>query len=234
MATLSLLPVLKKSEQVQKLFDLKEAQQLNAGYLEHLRNMVADIKKFLDSVRSAEQADRRLTSRPVYFTGHSLGGAAAIIASRRVLGDEKRDYKGWFGSRMKTITFGAPPISAIPVVTKPDDPPIYNLIRPGDIVPGVSIDVLGIPLLSKVVGQLPGTPYHWGYHYLISNDGKRVSITRYAYKRGKVFRSTGAQFFLGAIKLRAFRDTMACHYMPNYAKDLECLVFPEDCRKWHG
>jgi len=207
---------------------------MNAGYLGHLKNMVAETKKFLDSVRNAEQADSRLTSRPVYFTGHSLGGAAAIIASRRVLEDEKRDYKSWFGSRMTTLTFGAPPISPIPVVIDPGDPPVYNLIRPGDIVPSVSIDILGIPLLNRVVAQLPGTPYHWGDHYLISDDGNRVSISRYAYRRGKVFRSTGAQFLVGAMKLRAFRDAMACHYMANYAKDLECLVFPDDCRKWHG
>jgi hypothetical protein len=232
--TLSLLPFLKKSNLVEKLFDLKTAQRLNAGYLDHVDGMVARTKIFLDGVMRVEEANPSLKSRPLYFTGHSLGGAAAIIVSRRVLEDEKRGYGRWFASRMITVTFGAPPISAIPIATNPADPPIYNLLRPGDIVPGVSIDVLGIPLVNKVVLQLPGTPYHRGDHYRIDDDGTNVSVRRYRYKRGSVFQSTAGQFVIGLTKLRAFGHTMGCHYMANYAKDLECLVFPTDCRKRKG
>jgi hypothetical protein len=232
--TLSLLPFLKKSKLIEKLFDLKTAQRLNAGYLEHVNGMVAQTKMFLDEVIKAEEGDPRLRARPLYITGHSLGGAAAIIVSGRLLKDIKRGYKDRFASRMITVTFGAPPISAVRITANPDDPPIYNLLRPGDIVPSVSIDVLGIPLVNKVVFQLPGTPYHRGDHYRIYDDGKNVSVRRYRYKRGKILRATAGQFFLGMGKLRAFTHAMGCHYMANYAKDLECLAFPTDCRKRKG
>src|SRR4029077_11550813 len=144
--TLSLLPFLKRSKLLEKIFDLKTAKFLNAGYLQHVDSMVRHNKEFLDGVMRANQANSSLKSRPLYFTGHSLGGAAAIIVSREVFEDAKRPYKSWFGSRIITLTFGAPPISGRQVIAQPEDPPVYNLLRPGDIVPSASIDVLGIPL----------------------------------------------------------------------------------------
>jgi len=229
--TLSLFPFL-KNKLVERVFDLPKAKRLNAGYLEHVNGMVAQTKIFLDKIIKEEEADPQLRNRPLYFTGHSLGGAAALITSGRIWEDEKRDYKDWFASRIKVVTFGAPPISAVAIAAASGDPPIFNLLRPGDVVPAVSLDLLGIPLLNRFLLAVPGTPHHRGEHYIISDDGKAISIRQQPYKRKHVFRSVRRQFFVGMRSFHAVRDTMGCHYMPNYAKDLECLVFPGDCRKW--
>ena len=103
---LSLFPIL-KNKFTERIFDLPKAQKLNAGYLEHVKGMVKQTKMFLDTVISEEKANPKLRKRPVYFTGHSLGGAAAIIVSGKVLLDDERGYKDWFASRMTVMTFGA-------------------------------------------------------------------------------------------------------------------------------
>jgi lipase (class 3) len=224
---LSLIPKLKKSKRLQRIFDMENGANENAAYVRHLLGIVKQVKRFLDKAIGQENADPSLRGRPLYITGHSLGGAASIVTRKRLLHSKQTQYAKGFGSRTITVTFGAPPLLAKVEFPLPGGPPVYNIVRPNDIVPCLSLDLIGIPLLSRTgfVPRLPATPFHFGEHYLLRANKKVVDVAKHSIKHRSVFGLASLQFLSGALRLRAFRQVISCHGMASYAKDMERVAF---------
>jgi Lipase (class 3) len=81
----SFLPFLRNFDSARRLFDFQKGFAENACYLQHLYGLVAQVKDFLDNVIKEETELTELKKRRLYITGHSLGGAAAIVTCRRLI-----------------------------------------------------------------------------------------------------------------------------------------------------
>ena len=91
-----------------------ESFELHSGYLESFNVVRADIEQALDATRLDQ----------LIVTGHSLGGALAIVTTRLL----KPDSTG------ACYTFGAPPVGTIDVQNSLKTP-VYEIINELDIVP---------------------------------------------------------------------------------------------------
>ncbi len=91
-----------------------EEIELHSGYLDAFELVKDDIKSVLDST----------TYDQLFITGHSLGGALAMVATRILTSD----ITG------ACYTYGAPPIGTIDIQNKLKTP-IYEIINEIDIVP---------------------------------------------------------------------------------------------------
>lgn len=92
-------------------------------------------------------ADDELKDLPLYITGHSLGGALAIVATYALESDHVAACYTFGGPRVGNMHFG-----------RRIKPPIYRVVNAADIVarlpPGPIIDVLTV-----VMRALPIVPY---------------------------------------------------------------------------
>lgn len=233
LVTISMVPFLRKRPALRRVFDLENGVAENAAYLIHLEGMLKQVKQFLDRVIVEENANPSLKDRPLYITGHSLGGAASIIIRRRLLSSGQEQYAKTFNSRMITVTFGAPPILAEPEQIESDAPPVYNLIRHNDIVPCLSLDVIRIPIFGplEVVPELPSTPHHFGDHFLLQVNRKVMAVRRHSFKRGPIFLHAAFQFLVGMFTFKAFQRVAKCHVVGSYAKDMASCLSPNDEEK---
>jgi hypothetical protein len=197
-----------------RVFDMQRGVPENLAYLMHLERVIKQVKKFLDNVIEEERKDPSLSQRKLYITGHSLGGAAAIITRRRLLSSSDPKYKRTFNSRMETLTFGAPPLLEAAEEIDAGEPPVYNIYRPNDAVPCMSLDL---------VGFLPGTPYHYGDHFILKVNRRERSVQKLVVNRGAVFRKmifTG----VGGWPWKAPTRVFSCHGMATYAQDFERII----------
>ena len=101
---------------------------LHSGYLEALRLVVDEINATLND----------LSPDQLFVTGHSLGGALAIVFTRL----HATSTNG------ACYTYGAPPVGAVEVQYKLKTP-VYEVINEFDIVPN-----LPHPLVGKILGWL--------------------------------------------------------------------------------
>ena len=85
---------------------------------------------------------------PLYITGHSLGGALAVVATYCLSSDQIAACYTFGGPRVGNLAFG-----------KSIKPPIYRVINAADLVPRLPPSYLieGITLLIR---WLPVIPYH--------------------------------------------------------------------------
>jgi hypothetical protein len=234
LVTLSFLPGLRDISMFRRLFDFENGFQENAGYANHLEGMVKQTRDFLRRVVLEEQANPDLRTRPLFITGHSLGGAASIIARRRLLGigspkalsENDALIASMFGQRLVTVTFGAPPCLTAPEPYPPGSPPVANIIRPSDIVPCLSLDLIGLPFKVLTV-KPPATPYHFGTHFMLRRSGSGIAIERCVIKRNATLRRCLVDFVKGAVVLRPFRAAVEGHVISSYAKDMLAVGFPE-------
>lgn len=105
-----------------------EEVALHSGYLEALRLIDDEINATLDNL-SADQ---------LFVTGHSLGGALAIVFTRLHAAS----------TNGACYTYGAPPVGAVEVQYKLKTP-VYEIVNEFDIVPN-----LPHPMVGKVLGWL--------------------------------------------------------------------------------
>jgi hypothetical protein len=113
----------------------------------------------------ASQLEKRLAeipNKPIYLTGHSLGGALALVASAALAGRPE------FGDRIAAVyTFGAPRVGkrTFSEIVKA---PHYRVVNKGDIVPLVPPTWLrgyvhtGTPILLKPGANKPSFKRPWG------------------------------------------------------------------------
>lgn len=112
-----------------------EENSIHAGF-----SMYVD--SFFEQVTEAlNQFD--FTSKNIYLTGHSLGGAAALVLFKR-LQDAKYDFDATLGTQV--YTFGSPPISAEKLIIGEN---IHHYRNEGDFVPHLT------QLIGLLIRRLP-------------------------------------------------------------------------------
>jgi len=215
LAFFSMLPKLRRWKLLEQIFDMENGVSENAAYLQHLKGVVLQVKNFLDDVIQAETKDPSLAQRKLYITGHSLGGAAAIITSRRLLSSSDTKYKQTFHARMETLTFGAPPLLEQAEEVKPGEPPVYNVYRPNDAVPCMSLDLISI---------VASTPYHFGDHFILKVSRSVVAVKRLKLNRGAILGKMVLRGLCGW-PWKAPARIFQCHGMGTYAQDMERVTF---------
>lgn len=110
--------------------------------------------------------------RGIFITGHSLGGAAAIIISQRL--HKAHITQG----KLLTFTFGSPPVSTEQIIT---NQPIYQFQNEGDFIPflpqimAVTLNIIpGLKLILKnwnpVLVEALFSYNHQGQVYLIDRN----------------------------------------------------------------
>ncbi|KAI9731277.1 MAG: hypothetical protein M1818_007902 [Claussenomyces sp. TS43310] len=112
----------------------------HAGFLSVARKMIRPVAERL---RFLLHEDPRRSESSLLITGHSAGGAVAALLYSHMLSTSKQAESklniltGCF-KRLHCITFGAPPISLLPLV-KPEHPRLrkslfYSFINEGDLI----------------------------------------------------------------------------------------------------
>jgi len=82
------------------------------------------------------------TQRPIYITGHSLGGAIALIAALNL---QPYSFEACY-------TFGAPRVCGISGEKHDNGKTIYRIVHENDVVPSLPLVILGYwPFLGELV-----------------------------------------------------------------------------------
>lgn len=135
------------------------AVKVHAGFYDAFRNIENKLRHCLE----AQKAEL-----PIYLTGHSLGGALALVAAAALGGHSK------LGDRLAAVyTFGAPRAggASFPIFVKA---PHYRVVNSGDAVPLVPPNWLsgyrhtGTPVLLKKNSVRPSRRRPWGSALLLA------------------------------------------------------------------
>ena len=115
-------------------------QQVHSGFYEAFEVVRPCIQRRL--------ARTELTGLPLYITGHSLGGALAVVATYAISNDSLGACYTFGGPRVGNLAFG-----------QSIKPPVYRIINAADLVPRLppSYFVEGVTLLLR---WLPIIPYN--------------------------------------------------------------------------
>lgn len=95
------------------------------GFTKALDRLLPDIEKTLTNLRNANQ--------PIWLTGHSLGGALAVLAAKSLM-DKNIQIEGLY-------TFGQPRVAGAHLANVLNDelPAYYRFVMHGDIVPRLGL-----------------------------------------------------------------------------------------------
>ncbi|MEQ8390372.1 MAG: hypothetical protein RIB30_05220 [Thalassospira sp.] len=114
--------------------------KVHSGFWDAFRHIREDIIKCLELEENCKL--------PVYITGHSLGGALAVVATYSLTSDRVAACYTFGGPRVGNLQFG-----------QSIRPPVYRVVNSSDIVtrvpPGVLVDV--ITILLRAIPVIPGT-----------------------------------------------------------------------------
>lgn len=105
--------------------------RVHSGFKEHYDDAERRVEELLD--------DEKIKNKPLFITGHSLGGAVATMATRR-LSDEHKIAACY--------TYGAPRVGTEEWVTQIKSP-IYRIVNSADPVPMVPLSGTVVFLLVK-------------------------------------------------------------------------------------
>ncbi len=139
---------------------------LHGGYYEQYRSIEADLQEAL--------ASDAVSGKQIFYTGHSLGGALAIVATRFLAGD----------SSGACYTFGSPPVGT-QTFDENIKTPIYRIINHVDIVPylpspyfvlllrfiGFLLDVILSPF-GKVYSRILDAKWYRSLQLLLIDAGR--------------------------------------------------------------
>ncbi|MBJ7539006.1 lipase family protein [Marinomonas transparens] len=125
--------------------DAKLDIDLHRGFASGAKAVYEDIKPFLS------------TDKPVQITGHSLGGAIAVILAMYLQQD------GYQVTQV--ITFGQPKVTNVTGANKFSDLPLTRVVTPNDIVPLV-------PPLSPLQIKNLDIYWHMGEEIILRGDNK--------------------------------------------------------------
>jgi triacylglycerol lipase len=132
--------------------------RVHAGFYAAFRKIEARLREVLTAQDEA---------KAVYLTGHSLGGALALVAAAAFGGNDK------LGDRIAAVyTFGAPRVGGadFPNLVKA---PHYRVVNSGDVVPLVPPNWLmgyvhtGMPILLKPNSEHPIKRNPWSSAFLL-------------------------------------------------------------------
>lgn len=151
----------------------KDGGRVHKGFMEAFEKVQQNIQATLN--------DDRYKSLPLYLTGHSLGGALAIIATRYLGSD----------STGATYTFGGPR-TADDNFFKIIKTPVYRVVHNADIVPRVPFGA-GMAILLTTLRMIPGTTWisewlrktiygytHYGDLIFLSSDTEGNATLRHS------------------------------------------------------
>lgn len=142
-------------------------------------------KGFMEAFLSVEQQIdakiEQLNDLPLYITGHSLGGALAVVATWHIKSE----------NLAACYTFGAPRVGENKLIDL-FKTPIYRIVNGPDPVPFVPPTKLGFDLIKYILRVLPITYFqplikmlikvqgfrHYGYmrYVTVPKPGKRVQV----------------------------------------------------------
>jgi hypothetical protein len=119
----------------------------------------------------------------IFITGHSLGGAAAILIAKNL---SEPGFKPINPYVLETYTFGAPPVSTLELIM---DTPLFRFRNAADFIPNlpqvIAILINRIPRLKKLIInwnpqflQTLSEYCHTGNEYLIEKDNKIRSLDK--------------------------------------------------------
>ena len=139
--------------------DIKADLRANLISADGAEKVHKGFKNAFEAVRQCISADlKKCPNIPIYLTGHSLGGALAVIAARYLASD----------SLGACYTFGSPRVGNLEF-SKKIKTPIYRVINSADIVPRLPPAFL-INLLSALSRWIP-LPLDWLVKFLRSFRG---------------------------------------------------------------
>ncbi len=92
-----------------------------------------------------------LKKKPLFITGHSLGGALATIAAKKI------SHEGGIAA---CYTFGSPRVGNDEWIAH-IKAPIYRLVNAADCVPMLPPDGVSITLFAGIIGFLPYVGKQW-------------------------------------------------------------------------
>ncbi|MCA6063095.1 lipase family protein [Thalassolituus marinus] len=159
---------------------------LHKGFKTSAAAVYADVKPHLDS------------SKPITVTGHSLGGAIAVIVAM-FLEQEQR-------TPAQVITFGQPKVTNVTGAGVFDDIPLTRVVTPKDIVPLV-------PPLSPL--QIKDMDIYW-------HMGEEVILLG----EGQYSQTSGVKAMLRATKIMSAlpdADNLEAHKMDTYMSRIQTL-----------
>ena len=108
------------------------------GFIEAYEEVAADIEKFLSSSKSC-------AGRPLYLTGHSLGGALATIAARKI------QYAGGIAA---CFTFGSPRVGDENWLDGMKTP-LYRIVNAADAVTMLPPGTITVTVMSWLCQFIP-------------------------------------------------------------------------------
>jgi hypothetical protein len=169
-----------------------EGNLCHAGFLHVARKMITPVAERLRAL--LEQNPSR-SHCSLLITGHSAGGAvAALLYSHMMSTTVQSDlnYLTSFFKRVHCITFGAPPVSLLPLQRPPDKrhrkSMFYNFINEGDPVPRADKQVVR-SLLKLYASPAPTSLYNSTLNSLsklnISSNPSRVTLQTTSSKPSK-------------------------------------------------
>ena len=146
--------------------EMVDGVPIHTGFLEAFRLVKAEIKADLD----------RSPGNTLYVTGHSLGGALALIATKEIA----------YSSQGACYTFGSPRVAGYGFAQKIKTP-IYRIVNSRDIVPrmppvflptvlSMIVSVVPIPYqkwMLKILEKFIGYVHHGDMRYLTRTKKER-------------------------------------------------------------
>jgi hypothetical protein len=134
--------------------ELKPDTQLNIklhqGFASAARAVLNDVKPYLNA------------DQPVHLTGHSLGGAVAVVLGMYL---EKNDF-----NVAQVITFGQPKVTNVAGAELFASLPLLRIVTPDDIVPLV-------PPISPLQIRDLDIYWHMGIGVILDGDGKYSEVS---------------------------------------------------------
>ncbi|WP_104545832.1 lipase family protein [Chroococcidiopsis sp. TS-821] len=166
--------VIRGSQKIEDYFyDLlivPNAQGIHSGfeyYVEQLWNQLQEILLREDNGK-----------KDITITGHSLGGAAAILIANKL---NQLGFKPIAPHILETYTFGCPPVCTGEIILF--DTPLYRFCNSGDLIPYLpqilAITINSLPFLKQMLDtRIPQLSTilvgytHFGYEYFIESNYK--------------------------------------------------------------
>ena len=118
------------------LLAFPNSEAIHSGFNLYVKSFWQQLQYFIQREENA--------NKNIFVTGHSLGGAAATLITKRISETELKPIAPY---TLETYTFGAPPVSTIELIL---DTPIYRFRNSGDFIPNLP------KIIAVLLNRIPG------------------------------------------------------------------------------
>ena len=190
-----------------------DGHSIHSGFYGAFLSVKEDVEHALDSLKK--------NGYPLYITGHSLGGALALIATKFLASD----------SLGACYTFGSPRVASSEFGDEVKTP-IYRVVNAADLVPRVPpayiqhvliavFEMLHIPFISKmivnVLKKTVGYCHHGDMRFLTANSNSDYSDLRLLHNPNIIDR---AMRLITRLLATGFKAGATDHFMLAYSNKL--------------